>query len=98
MASGKRIIRGLRAAVSHATGERVNVKETVVQVPNSIDVRAIRERLGITQKEFAMRFGFSIGTLRHWEQGQRYPEGSARVLLKVIEHEPSAVERALAVG
>jgi putative transcriptional regulator len=36
-----------------------------------LDVRAIRTRLGMTQQEFAMRFGFSINTLRHWEQGLR---------------------------
>ena len=53
------------------------------------------QRLGLTQKEFALKFGFSVGTLRHWEQGQRMPEGPARVLLTIIDHDPVAVEKAL---
>lgn len=67
-----------------------------VRVPNRIDVRAIRERLKLTQEKFAFRFGFSLGTVRHWEQGTRYPDGSARVLLTVIRRVPDAVEFALA--
>jgi putative transcriptional regulator len=34
--------------------------------------------------------------VQNWEQGRRRPEGAARALLKVIEHEPDAVRRALA--
>lgn len=45
-----------------------------VHIPQEIDVKAIRAKLGITQHEFAARFGFSIKTLRHWEQKQRVPE------------------------
>ena len=72
-----------------------DAKRYRVHVPATIDVRAIRARLGLTQQEFAMRFGFSINTLRHWEQGKRVPEGPTRAYLIVIDHEPKAVERAL---
>ena len=98
MSNGRKIIEGLQEAVAYARGERTNTKVTVVHVPKTIDVRTLRERLGMTQEEFAFQFGFSIGTVRHWEQGCRYPAGSARVLLKVIEHSPDAVKAALAVG
>ncbi|GAM96731.1 DNA-binding protein [alpha proteobacterium U9-1i] len=60
------------------------------------NVRAIRQKLELSQEEFARRFGVSVGTLRNWEQGVRLPDGPARVLLKVIEREPEAVKRALA--
>ena len=43
-------------------------------VPKHLDVRAIRGKTGLTQEAFAQRFGFSVNTLRHWEQGRRYPE------------------------
>ncbi|HET8729071.1 MAG TPA: helix-turn-helix domain-containing protein, partial [Alphaproteobacteria bacterium] len=56
----------------------------------------VRRRLGLSQQEFAARYGFAVSALRDWEQGRRRPEQAARVLLKVIEHEPQAVERALA--
>jgi putative transcriptional regulator len=49
----------------------------------------------MTQEEFAGRFGFSIKTLRHWEQKQRVPEGPARAYLLVIDRDPKAVQRAL---
>jgi putative transcriptional regulator len=65
------------------------------EAPPTSDVRAIRDRLGLSQAEFAHRFGFGLATVRNWEQGRRVPHGPARILLKVIEREPDAVARAL---
>lgn len=90
-----RIIDGMREAVAFARGDPVAVRTTTVEVPATVDVRAIRGRLGLTQAEFARRFGFSPGSVRNWEQGHRTPQGPARVLLRVIEREPDAVDRAL---
>ena len=59
-----------------------------------VDVRALRERMGLSQEAFAARFGFSVGTVRNWERGRR-PEGPVQVLLQVIDREPDAVRRAL---
>jgi len=67
-----------------------------VVVPD-VDVRAARQRLGMTQPAFAAKFGVALPTLRKWEQGKRRPDGPARVLLRVIEREPDAVRRALLV-
>jgi putative transcriptional regulator len=58
--------------------------------------RRIRERLKLTQEEFATRFEIPLGTLRDWEQGASYPDRSARTLLRVIEQDPEAVVNALA--
>ena len=60
------------------------------------DVAGIRERLGLTQDEFAQAFNIPIGTLRDWEQRRKRPDAPARALLRVIEREPEAVRRALA--
>jgi putative transcriptional regulator len=67
----------------------------VVPPPAAEDVRAIRRRLGLTQAQFAARYGFSVETIRNYEQGHRRPAGPARILLKVIASEPDAVTRAL---
>lgn len=67
----------------------------VVPPPLPDDVRAIRQRLGLSQEQFAARYGFSVETIRNYEQGHRKPQGPARVLLKVIANEPDAVTRAL---
>ena len=61
-----------------------------------VDIRAIRERLGLSQSEFALMIGVSVSTLQNWEQGRRTPEGPARALLKVVEENPEAVLEALA--
>jgi putative transcriptional regulator len=58
--------------------------------------RRIRERLGLTQEQFAERFEIPLGTLRDWEQRVSEPDRSARTLLRVIEQDPEAVVKALA--
>ncbi len=70
----------------------------VVPAPAAEDVRAIRQRLGLSQQQFAARYGFSVETIRNYEQGHRRPAGPARVLLKAIAAEPDAVTRALLRG
>jgi len=64
-------------------------------IPSPDDIRAIRQGLGLSQDQFAARFGFSVDTVRNYEQGHRRPTGPARVLLRVIANEPDAVIRAL---
>jgi putative transcriptional regulator len=91
------MIRGLEQALAIAEGT-AKKGTYVVHIPAEIDVRAIRGRLGMTQQEFAVRFGFNINTLRHWEQGRRVPEGPTRAYLMVIGREPEAVQRALRVA
>ena len=62
------IRRGLQEAVAYAKGD-ADKNAYRVHVPEQIDVKAIRTNLGMTQDEFASQFGFSVNTLRHWEQG-----------------------------
>jgi putative transcriptional regulator len=94
---GEGIIRGLEQALAFAEGTAKKGRY-VVHIPPEIDVKAIRGRLGMTQLEFAKRFGFSVNTVRHWEQGRRVPEGPTRAYLRVIGREPEAVQRALRVA
>jgi putative transcriptional regulator len=89
-----RIRQGLEEALAYARGEADKSKYRV-HVPRRIDVRAIRTKLGLTQEEFALRFGFSVNTLRHWEQGTRQPEGPSRAYLIVIDRAPKTVQKAL---
>ena len=60
------------------------------------DIKAIRQRLGKSQTEFALLIGVSAATLRNWEQGRRTPEGPARALLRVAAAHPRIVAQALA--
>lgn len=63
----------------------------------SVDIGGLRERLGLTQAEFAIRFGLELDTVRNWEQGRYTPDPAAMILLKIIEQNPAAVDAALAV-
>jgi putative transcriptional regulator len=78
------------------TADELARARRVVPPPLPDDVKAIRLRLGLTQEAFAARYGFSVETIRNYEQGHRRPTGPARVLLRVIATEPDAVTRALA--
>ena len=83
---------GLEEAISHAEGKPVKAR---VHEIGPMDVKAIRRRVGMSQSEFATSFGISLGTLRHWERGDRQPHGPARVLLNVLSREPELVLNAL---
>jgi putative transcriptional regulator len=67
-----------------------------IHIPEKIDVKAIRQQMGISQPAFANRFGLSLYTLRNWEQGKRRPDPAARAYLKVIEKVPDMVSKVLA--
>jgi putative transcriptional regulator len=95
MNSSKEFLQALDDAIALARGDKTRARERVVMVPRKVDVRAIRHRLGMSQTKFAAQFGFSVATVRNWEQGHRRPEGPSRVLLTIIERIPDEVKRAL---
>jgi putative transcriptional regulator len=88
------IKRGLREAIAYADAT-ADKSAYCVHVSAEVNVKSIRASLDMSQQEFAGRFGFSVNTLRHWEQGTRVPEGSARAYLLVIQRAPQAVQEAL---
>lgn len=90
----KRLIDAAKEARSIARGE-ANAKGFRIHVPDEIDVKAMRQRLKLSQDEFAARFGFTAARIRDWEQGRSRPDGAVRAYLKVIERNPTAVKKAL---
>lgn len=86
------IRQGLEEAIEFSKG---SLKKAVVHKLTPINVKNIRINVGMTQNEFASAFGISVSTLRHWERGDRTPQGPALVLLNVVAKEPKAVLRAL---
>jgi len=83
---------GLNDVEAFLTGEQEGFK---ANVPQEVDVKAIRNRLGMTQAKFSDTFGFSLDAIKHWEGGRRTPEAPARTLLTVIDKNPAAVLTAL---
>ena len=91
---GQRIIAGLEEAIAWTEGAKTGARVTIVEVPE-VDIRAVRRGMGLSQAEFATKFGFPPATLRNWEQGRARPDASTRVLLAVIAKHPEAVEDVL---
>lgn len=89
------ILRGAEGALQYAKKTKKGSKTHKIHVPTHINVRAVRDKLKMTRREFADQFGFSIRTLEKWEQGVRQPEGAARAFLTVIDKNPRAVASAL---
>jgi DNA-binding transcriptional regulator YiaG len=61
-----------------------------------IDPKQVRERLGLSQAEFALRFGLELDTIQNWEQGRYRPDPAARLLLGIIDRDPALVDSVLA--
>ncbi len=82
---GQEILEGIRV-IKVGKGKRRFIK-----LPD--DVRAIRERMNLSQSAFAALLGVSLRTLQDWEQGRRKPTGPAYALLRVATRHPEAFIR-----
>ena len=91
---GDKLLRSAQQARDWVQGKPVGVRVTYVPAPQ-VDVRKLRVKMGLSQTQFAAKFGFSLDSIQNWEQGHRQPEGPARILLVVIAKNPKAVEEAL---
>ncbi|HEY5795560.1 MAG TPA: helix-turn-helix domain-containing protein [Bosea sp. (in: a-proteobacteria)] len=89
---GQELLESANEALAIAQGKAKPARTITVE---TIDVAAIRKRLGLSQDAFARKFGLSPATLRDWEQGRRRMDRTAQAFLKVIDRAPEAVEKAL---
>ena len=92
---GVELIQGMSEAVDYMDGKKQRTVTHDVHIPDNIDVRTIRQNLHLSRTQFAARFGFSPRTLQHWEQGNRVPQGPARILLVLLQRKPHVIERIL---
>jgi putative transcriptional regulator len=61
----------------------------------TIPVRAVREKLGLSQEAFAKALRIPVGTIRNWEQNRVKPDPAARALLLILYRQPKAALDAL---
>jgi putative transcriptional regulator len=93
--AGERILKSAQQALAFAEGQ-VDVANYRVHTFSPLDIKAIREKTGLSQAMFAKTFALHKRTLEEWEQGRRAPKGPAMVLLTIIDRAPQAVMSALA--
>ena len=89
---GQELIAAMEEAAAHAQGKGKVARVHTIEVP---DVRAIREKLGLSQRAFASAYRIPLATLKGWEQGRRLPDATASAYLSVIAHLPDAARAAL---
>ena len=92
---GLAIEEGLREVLAWKRGEIALEMRNVDPMPVE-RIKEIRKRYAKSTKDFEKRFGIPSETMNNWEQGRRKPDPTARLLLKVIEQDPAAVEKAFA--
>ena len=87
----------LRSCVQHSdAAPQPRPTKPAARVRARLNVKRIRNKTGLSQAEFARRYGFNVRTLQDWEIGRSKPECAVRAYLTVIEKTPDAVEAALA--
>ena len=83
---------GVEEALSYMSGKREGFRVTEVEAPQ-VDFKVIRQRLEMTQTQFAEAFGIPLATLKNWEQGHRQLEGVARLFFRLIERNPTEMKK-----
>lgn len=86
------LIESVRAAGAIKRGER---RASRVYKFKPMDVKKIRESIGLSQTEFSSLIHVSIKTLQNWEQGRRHPHGPALALLRILRKDPTHAIKAL---
>jgi len=92
--AGKEIITGAEEALAYLKGDKTKGRAYKVRA-RDIDVKAIREKLEMTQEVFSETFAIPVSTLKKWETNNHVPEGPAKAYLMVIDKSPRAVKKAL---
>jgi len=88
------LVQAVREMAAHRHGKLALNSRKIIP-PITVDVAAIRKKLGYNQKQFSEHFGFALSAVKDWEQGRRNPERATRIFLSVIATNPQAVEKAL---
>lgn len=94
----RKSIRNARHEIAaYLNGDVSGVKIQSLRVPDDVDVKAVRESLALTQKQFADMFGFKLATVQSWERtlNRRMPNRTARVLITALRNKPEAILGAL---
>ncbi|MFA9217459.1 MAG: NadS family protein [Sphingomonadaceae bacterium] len=91
----RNLVVSIKQAVAIEQGSAKAARLTVVEKAPHIDAKAVRERTGLSQADFALVMNVSVKTLQNWEQRRRAPTGPAVTLLRIVERVPELALRAL---
>ncbi|KQP43697.1 NadS family protein [Pseudorhodoferax sp. Leaf274] len=86
------LVGSLQEAKAIARGTAAASRRFHVTAP---DARAVRDRIGLSQSEFAKLMRVSVKTLQNWEQHRRQPTGPAAALLTIVAAAPDVALKSL---
>ena len=96
-----RLVQSMKEALEYVKGDlrqgRVSRHKApkAVTIPETVDLKSLRQNLQMTQEEFANRYGFNLHTLRNWEHGRRHPDKAILAYLYLISKNPILIENTL---
>ncbi|MBI9083303.1 MAG: helix-turn-helix domain-containing protein [Desulfobacterales bacterium] len=88
----EKVVASIREAGDIKVGKKAPSRTYEIKPP---EIKMVREKLDVSQTEFALMIGVSVRTLQNWEQGRRSPDGPAKALLRIASKNPGAVLDAL---
>ena len=88
----EKLVASIREAVEIKAGRKAPSRTYEIKPP---EIKTVREKLNVSQNQFALMIGVSVRTLQNWEQGRRKPEGPAKALLRIASRNPTALLDAL---
>jgi len=88
----EKLVASIREAGEIKAGRKAPSRTYEIKPP---EIKTVRERLNVSQNQFALMIGVSVRTLQNWEQGRRKPEGPAKALLRIASRNPTALLDAL---
>ncbi len=88
MKNFERLLESTKEAKDIIDGKKIASRRFFIEEPNAKEIRA---KLSLTQEKFAALMNISVHTLRNWEQGRRQPQGTAKVLLNIVNNNPSVL-------
>lgn len=88
----EKLVASVKEAGEIKAGRKLPSRMYEIKAP---EIKTVREKLNVSQSEFALLIGVSVRTLQNWEQGRRKPEGPAKALLRIASKNPGAVLDAL---
>ena len=88
----EKLVASIKEAGEIKSGRKAPSRMYEIKPP---EIKTVREKLNVSQNEFALMIGVSVRTLQNWEQGRREPEGPAKALLRIASKNPQAVLDAL---
>lgn len=95
---GQGLLKGLKEAIAFEN-KKMDLRTTTIEIPdlppefNKTEVKAVRERLNVSQPIFAKILGVSSDTVKAWERGANRPSGSSARLIQIAKEEPQAFQQ-----